>query len=119
MGAALEKFKNLIIYGAIVLVLGAAGFFMLNGGATSNVQLSQETSQQISLSQQIEQELLAELLQLREIQLDDSLFRSQTFQSLKDFSRPIVAQPVGRENPFAPIGFVEGVKRRSTSTSAN
>ena len=52
----------------------------------------------------VENELIALLLELKALKLDDSIFSSLTFQSLQDFSQALVAEPVGRPNPFAPLG---------------
>lgn len=51
----------------------------------------------------VEQELIALLLELRSIRLDVSLFDNTDFTSLTDFSQELVAEPIGRENPFSPL----------------
>jgi hypothetical protein len=49
---------------------------------------------------------LSLLLNMRTIKLDQSIFTSQTYLSLRDFSTPIAPDPnPGRVNPFAPIGI--------------
>ena len=50
------------------------------------------------------QQILEILLALRAVKLDETLFSNQAFISLKDFSTPIVPEPVGRPDPFAPLG---------------
>lgn len=50
------------------------------------------------------QELLNLLLTLKGITLPDSVFASPAFQALEDFSQPIPPIPIGRKNPFEPIG---------------
>lgn len=50
------------------------------------------------------QRILEILLALRSVKLDDAIFSSNSFISLKDFSTPIVPEPVGRADPFAPLG---------------
>ena len=113
----LGSLSNIIVFGAIGLLVLFVIMYFMNGneGGAAAANLSEETSQQIALSQQIERELLAELLQLQEINLDDSLFNDPAFQSLVDFSRPIQAQPIGRENPFAPITDLPGIQRRGAN----
>ena len=44
------------------------------------------------------------LLRLRAIRLDSAIFSEPAFTALKDFSVEIVPEPVGRPNPFAPLG---------------
>ena len=52
----------------------------------------------------VDNELIALLLELKALKLDDSLFSNSAFQSLQDFSQALVPEPIGRENPFAPLG---------------
>jgi hypothetical protein len=49
------------------------------------------------------QELVETLLQLRAVKLDGTIFNEPAFMSLQDYSQPIIQEPVGRENPFAPL----------------
>lgn len=48
------------------------------------------------------QEFLVRLQQLREIELDNSLFSDPRFDSLIDHRQAIKNEPVGRSNPFDP-----------------
>lgn len=50
-----------------------------------------------------ERELLNTLLTLRTIRLEGQIFNDPAFRSLRDFGTEIVAEPIGRENPFAPL----------------
>ncbi|MDP3661441.1 MAG: hypothetical protein Q8R17_01120 [bacterium] len=50
------------------------------------------------------QDLLAALALLKTIQLDTSVFADPIFKSLSDWGKAIPPQPVGRRNPFAPLG---------------
>ncbi len=52
-----------------------------------------------------QREILSLLIELRSIDIDDGLFQSNVFRSLKDFGVVLESQPVGRNNPFAPIGI--------------
>lgn len=52
-------------------------------------------------------ELLNSLSELRSVKLDSSIFSDPEFLSLVDFGRTIAPEPVGRSNPFAPLGAVE------------
>lgn len=51
-----------------------------------------------------DQELVATLLTLRAVTLSGTIFQDPAFMSLRDFGTTIVAEPVGRPNPFAPLG---------------
>ena len=50
-----------------------------------------------------DQELVALLFELKNIRLDSTLFEDPLFKSLRDFGRDLVSEPVGRNNPFAPL----------------
>ncbi len=50
-----------------------------------------------------EREILSLLLELRSISLSSDIFQSAVFRSLRDFGVTLAPQPVGRDNPFAPI----------------
>lgn len=55
------------------------------------------------------------LEQLRAVKMDNDIFMSAAFRALQDKTRDIGQQPVGRPNPFAPIGRDTG----SISTALN
>jgi len=40
---------------------------------------------------------------LDNVQMDIGFFEDERFQSLRSFSTPIVEQPIGRPDPFAPV----------------
>lgn len=48
--------------------------------------------------------ILSILLALRSVKLDSSIFSNPAYISLKDFSTEIVPEPIGRPDPFAPLG---------------
>lgn len=50
-----------------------------------------------------DQELIALLLSLKSIRLDETLFSDRLFSALKDFGQELITEPVGRTNPFAPL----------------
>ena len=51
------------------------------------------------------QDLVETLLALRAVKLDGTIFTEPAFTGLTDFSTPIIPEPVGRPNPFAPLVF--------------
>lgn len=53
-------------------------------------------------------DLLQSLSDLRAVKLDSAIFNDQKFLSLVDFGRSIAPEPVGRTNPFAPLGSSGG-----------
>lgn len=56
--------------------------------------------------------LLSSIEQLKAVNFDSSLFSDPVFASLIDFGVVIPPEPVGRANPFAPLG---GVSAPSTN----
>lgn len=50
------------------------------------------------------QEVVDTLRQLDAVKLDGGIFSEPAFSALRDFSTQIVPEPVGRPNPFAPLG---------------
>ena len=55
-------------------------------------------------SQAISSQISQALLKIEQIKLDRSIFDNKIFTSLEDRSEEIVDEPVGRTNPFAPLG---------------
>ena len=49
-------------------------------------------------------DILALVKKLNAISFDSSLFSSNSFTFLRDFSVSLIPEPQGRPNPFAPIG---------------
>ncbi len=70
---------------------------LVSGKTNANAVTSQEAR---ILGSQISQALL----KIEQITLDRSIFNNPIFISLEDRSRAIVDEPVGRTNPFAPLG---------------
>ena len=55
----------------------------------------------------VRDELLGLLAALKMVQLDTSFFDDPNYRSLIDWSVAIKSQPVGRRNPFLPVGVDE------------
>ena len=112
------KFLLIIL---VVAVFGAIGYFLFFAGDTPISLSGQESPLQTSQgepvsglntvnedidAEQIGQEFLTQLLNIRSIKLRDDVFSRPAFVSLVDFTIELV-QPgnEGRYNPFAPFGF--------------
>lgn len=50
------------------------------------------------------QEFLARIQELRELELDDSVFADLRFRTLIDYRQPLIPEPYGRTNPFESTG---------------
>lgn len=101
----LSQHKLIIIIG--VLVIAGGMWFTLSGSTPSTPDLVTTGS-----ASPADQTLVTTLLALRAVKLDGTILNNPAFMSLKDFSTDIVPEPVGRENPFAPLS-------RSASASAS
>ncbi|MFQ5540902.1 MAG: hypothetical protein ACE5F4_01510 [Candidatus Paceibacteria bacterium] len=100
MGNIFKRYKNLITIGVVILIAFVAYSMFFTAAPRSALTTSNVSATQSA----VEQELLSLLLELRDIELDPALFSDERFQSLQDFNQEIVAEPVGRTNPFAPLG---------------
>lgn len=54
------------------------------------------------------QEFLTRLQELRELELDDTVFADLRFRTLIDYRQPLTPEPYGRSNPFEPTGTFPG-----------
>lgn len=85
----------------IVVVVIAAAWYVLTQPSSSGSLL--ETSGNTASGP--EQQVVNTLLQLRSISLSGTILTDPAFQSLHDFSIDLVPEPVGRDNPFAPVAL--------------
>jgi len=100
MSNFIKQYQNIfVIIGLVVIAFVGYSFFVT--GDSDNPLVVQDIDQSQTA---VEQELLSLLLELRSIQLNTRLFSDERFQSLQDFNQDIVSEPVGRSNPFAPLG---------------
>jgi len=106
-----QKYKNILIGVVVIAVLGW-GYNAFFAGKSGEALLSSGQLAQTGANN----ELVSTLLELQSLTLDERLFASPIFQEFVDFSRPILAEPVGRENPFAPIGVGGDPINRSPQT---
>lgn len=99
-----SNLKNILILTAIL-----AGSFYLYSYFFSDVEESSEvlsvTSNSDS-SSNLGGDLLVILSDLKTINLDQSIFSDPAFQGLKNFRVELGVEPIGRNNPFAPIKSV-------------
>ena len=97
------KKNKFLFIGVAILVAGFVWYGMSErqpeGLLTSESGVGGTTAQTAA-----ERELLNTLLELRAIRLDGEIFSDPGFAALRDFSTDIVSEPIGRRNPFAPLG---------------
>ncbi|MBP9771507.1 MAG: hypothetical protein KBD16_01085 [Candidatus Pacebacteria bacterium] len=102
--------KKILIGVAVVAVL-----FVLYRAFVSDEEeapLSSETPSGLPAEQG--GDLLSLLLELKSITLSDGVFSDAAFQTLQDFTVQLAPEPIGRRNPFAPIGAVEVANATTT-----
>ncbi len=105
----------IIVFGAIGYLLFTSDGSSLISGSTSTSPLQTSTGAPVSGlastgddidADQIGQEFLTQLLNIRSIKLRDDVFSRPAFVSLIDFTIELIQQGnEGRDNPFAPFGF--------------
>jgi len=89
--------KNKIMIGlAVVALAGLAWYGMAGSGPAPLLMTDTPTTAS-------DQDLIATLLTLRAVTLSGTIFVDPAFTSLIDFGKEIVPEPVGRQNPFAPL----------------
>lgn len=94
-----KQYQNIAFVVVALIIAFVAYTYLFTGKVTPIL-----TEQTISPVASADQDLISLLLQLKAITLDESIFSDQTFTGLEDFSRELIPEAVGRENPFAPLG---------------
>lgn len=92
--------KNLLLVLGLVMLLGLGYVLFFRG---DGVVLESENARITSEAARDADEYLHRLQQLRQIEIEEALFRDERFESLVDHRQAITPEPVGREDPFAPI----------------
>lgn len=95
------KNKKNILFSIIMMFICFFAYQYWVGAAESDYQL---ISIKDAASGDVGNETLQLLSELRTLVLDEDIFTDRTFQNLEDFSVELQPQPIGRNNPFAPIG---------------
>ena len=108
----LTRHKLILIVTAVV-VAGVA-WYGLSGTSAKTPDLVTTTTGSKNAAGQV---LVSTLLALRAVKLDGTIFSDPSFMSLKDLSIEIVPEPVGRENPFAPLSRQSAPSANSTQSA--
>jgi hypothetical protein len=61
------------------------------------------SSEEVSIQNEVGKQIFATLALIDSLKLDRSMFEGPVYASLRDLTTEISPEPVGRENPFAPI----------------
>lgn len=109
--------KHKMVAAGFVVILAALAWYFLSGSTDREAVLTTEAPTIPAEAQQ----LILSLASLRAVTLDGAIFSSPSFKALRDFSKPITTEPVGRQNPFAPLSASEiasGASTQPTSPSS-
>lgn len=101
--------SNKLLLGALaaaVLVAGVYFLFLRNKDAEGPALSTSTEGVAMTASAQADRELLQLLEELSSINLEGSIFNDPLFRSLENFRVEPQPQPVGRDNPFAPVGGI-------------
>lgn len=102
----LMKYKKWIIGAVVLIILFIVYSVFFNNSSSNNsgsdALLSSNTSQRPA--EIVGNEIITALNQIEALILDRSLFADPVYRSLKDRSQIIPPEPVGKANPFDPIG---------------
>lgn len=103
-----EKIKKIIIWVVVVLILIAGFIVFRNRGDDGDFLTTSGGSEDeiVSGANVIGTEIIEALNQIDALKLDTSIFDDPVFTRLRDKSQPIPPEPVGRDNPFAPLESV-------------
>jgi len=110
------KYKNIIIVG-VIIALGLIAYSFLKPAPTAETLLA--TTERQDSAQVLGDEISSAISQINSLKLDRGVLDDPVVKNLKDHSKPIIAEPVGRKNPFAPIGQDSGNSASSTISSTS
>jgi hypothetical protein len=96
----------ILILVLVVVIVGGVWYGMSGGGTASQTLLTTDVVNDSGSPSEdtVDRDLVETLLTLRAITLSGTIFTNPAFKSLQNFNTTIVPEPVGRANPFAPIG---------------
>lgn len=95
--------QHKLIFAGVIVLLVFGVWYGLSQSAAPAPLLVTETPSGSPTVDSADQQLVSTLLTLRAVTLNGSIFNDPAFKVLQDFSTTIVPEPVGRDNPFAPL----------------
>jgi len=110
------KYKNIIIV-FVIIALGLIAYSFLRPDPT--VESLLETTERQDGAQVLGDEITSAIGQINSLKLDRAIFDDPILKRLIDHSKPILPEPVGRKNPFAPIGGDDKTGTTTTSTGGS
>ncbi len=101
---------KLILFGIIFLIAGVVWFALSAEPPAPNLVNTPSGSSAV-----LRQDLVNTLLTFRTVELNPKILSEPAFLSLRDFSTEIIAEPIGRLNPFAPLPALRGAATTTKS----
>lgn len=92
--------KNTITFLGLALILGL-GYYLFVLQDDDTISLNSDSS--VEEAELASAQFIRQLNIIRSLELSNAIFSDPRFESFVDFSRPVPDQPVGRDNPFAPV----------------
>lgn len=93
--------KNMSLVALIIVIIGAAAYYMTKDGATTDVVTEGELP-----TSETEATFLGFSSELESVTFDASIFTDPRFMALTDIRTSIVDESKGRRDPFAPLAGV-------------
>lgn len=107
---------NKLVLAAAALIIAGALWYGFSGSTSSAVLGTEGAGTAVNAE---DQDLVATLLKLRSVDLSGTIFQSEAFLGLKDFSTEITDEPIGRADPFAPLSESAPASAQPASGSGN
>ncbi len=112
-----QKYKKIILT-IVILILAFFLYSSFFGKESSDGELLTSSNQQPTANQVVGTEIVSALNQIESLKLSRDIFEDPVFQSLIDRSEPLPEEPVGKLNPFSPIGSAV-IRQNTSATSSN
>lgn len=108
-----KKYKKMIMI-LTILIIATVAYTLVVGKTDKNLLISESS---INTNSALQDDLLALLLDIRSIKLDEDILSDTAFRSLEDFGQEILPESVGRDDPFAPVNISKlSIDKPSTET---
>lgn len=101
---AIKKYKRVILIIVVLFIAFLVYSYFKGGNETSSNEVLVTTDPNGGVNNAMAEQFFNQLLTLQSLHLDSEIFADPRFQSLEDFSQEIPDEPIGRPNPFAPVG---------------
>ncbi len=105
----------------IVIVIGLAflGYWYYAAPKPASNELLVSSGGIGTIDNSVGKKIITLLGQMQKITIDQSVFGAATFRSLLDFGVEIQPELMGRHDPFAPIGYEQGVTSFDTTATTS